>query len=109
VTAVGAATAPVAAAHTLAPEVVIARIAGTATVEAAARDATTPRLLVVRVGPGWERLGPTERLALAEEWHRHWRDAVPQGIVAVLDAGSGRPVVNFDGAGRARATTPPPR
>jgi hypothetical protein len=89
----------------VAPDEVIARIAAEksgAGVESVARDARASRLLVVRVGPAWTRLAPARRLALADAWRHLWRDAVPRGIVAVLDAATGRALVNFDATGRAR-------
>jgi hypothetical protein len=64
------------------------------------------------VGPGWLALPAAERRAAAEQWLQGWRHAVPQGIVAVVDAASGRARVNFDAHGHARvedAAGPTPR
>jgi len=62
------------------------------------------RLLVVRVGSGWRRAAPAARREAAESWWVRWRHAVPQGIVAVLDAATDRSLVNFDAQGRAALT-----
>jgi len=62
------------------------------------------RLLVIRVGPGWQRVAPATRRQTAESWLARWQLAVPQGIVAVLDAASDRSLVNFDPGGRATLT-----
>jgi hypothetical protein len=72
----------------------------------AARDAALPRLLVVRVGPGWRTLSDDARRRAADDWLALWRHAVPQGIVGVLDDATGRPVVNYDAAGNARLVAP---
>jgi hypothetical protein len=98
-------------AHSPAPEDVIAALRGPqgrdAGVVAADRDGHLARLLVVRVGPAWAALAPARQRALAEDWRRHWRTAVPDGVVGVVDAASGRPVVNYDARGRARLPSPP--
>jgi hypothetical protein len=73
-----------------------------------ARDAHVPRLLLVRVGADWYALDPERRRAFADGWRRHWREAVPDGLVGVLDAASGKPAVNYDGRGRARLLPPAP-
>ncbi len=93
-------------AHTVAPEEVVAKIAsppvreayGILTVE---RAPEVPRLLVVRVGRKWNELPVTMRQDAATEWQALWRHAVAQGIVAVLDANTGAPVINFDAQGHA--------
>jgi hypothetical protein len=103
-------TAATGLAHTIPPDEVIARVLGErarAGVASAERDAKVSRLLVVRVGAPWTQLPAARRLELADEWRHLWRDAVPQGIVAILDAETGKTVVNFDGAGRAHVTPPP--
>jgi hypothetical protein len=66
------------------------------------RDEAVARLLMVRVGPRWAELPAAERAALAEAWRREWREAVPNGLLGVVDAENGAAVVNFDAAGRAR-------
>lgn len=86
--------------HTLSPDAIVAQLGGEAArreagVESAARDPRLPRLLVVRVGPAWASLPVERRAALAAAWWRTWRHAVPQGIVAILDAASDRSVVRF--------------
>src|SRR5215470_8672983 len=93
-------------AHTVTPEEVVAKIAsppvreayGILTVE---RAPEVPRLLVVRVGDKWNELPVTMREDAASDWLVLWRHAVAQGIVAVLDGKTGRPVINFDAQGRA--------
>ncbi len=65
------------------------------------------RLLLVRVGPGWASVYPARRIAAAEGWYQLWRDAIPNGIVAVVDARD-RPLVHFDVTGRALLRDPPP-
>jgi hypothetical protein len=62
------------------------------------------RLLVIRVGPGWRRVAAATRRKAAASWLSRWRHAVPQGIVAVLDASSDRSLVNFDSDGHAALT-----
>ena len=62
------------------------------------------RLLVIRVGPGWQRVAAAARREAAESWLARWRHAVPQGIVAVLDAATDRSLVNFEPGGRATLT-----
>jgi hypothetical protein len=93
-----------AAGHWPRPEDVIERIgrAAAAGVVGARRDETVARLLVVRVGPSWATVPAAERTALAEEWRRDWRAAVPNGLLGIVDAERGAAVVNFDANGRAR-------
>ena len=93
-----------AAGHWPRPEEVIERIghAAAAGVVDARRDETVARLLIVRVGPSWAAVPAAERTALAEQWRRDWRAAVPNGLVGVVDAERGDAVVNFDANGRAR-------
>jgi hypothetical protein len=61
----------------------------------AERDRANPRVLVVRVGAPWFDLAGEERLLQARIWREDWRRAVPQGVVAVLDARSDAPVIGF--------------
>jgi hypothetical protein len=100
-----------AAAHWPAPEEVVAAIRGPVGREVGvvevARDARVARLLVVRVGGTWYDLAPARRRALAEGWLDQWREALPEGLVGVVDAASGRPVVNYDARGAARLPSPP--
>lgn len=98
--------AAAAAAHWPRPEDVIGRIGSQAMRETlgvveVARDPRLPRLLVVRVGEKWPEAEPSARRAAAEEWWSSWRHIVSQGIVAVLEQGTERPLVNFDPDGRA--------
>jgi hypothetical protein len=67
----------------------------------AAPDPALARLLVVRVDQRWRAVSDTERRSAAETWLAHWREAIPQGIVAILDDATARPLVNFDATGRA--------
>ena len=92
--------------HRLTPEQVMARVRATdmsahfyvAEVE---RSAALPRMLVVRVGPGWWDAEASLRTQVAEKWLHMWESAVTGGIVAVVDDRD-RAVVNYDGNGRAR-------
>jgi hypothetical protein len=96
--------ATAAAAHTPLPEDVLASLGAPsmrvgAGIERADRDPRNPRLLVVRVGPSWFALPADARAAAAAEWYDDWRRVVPQGVVAVLDAGTDRVVVRFGRGG----------
>lgn len=102
-----------AGAHTESPETVVADLgspqaaeqSGIARVE---RDARQPRLLVVRVGEGWWKLPTEVRRDRARGWADRWRHAVPQGIIAVLDARTDRPVVRFGARGEVVGVAPVP-
>lgn len=99
-----------AAAHHATPEQVVARLNSAdmrvpfdiASVE---RSPELPRMLLVRVGKGWAQIDAVRRVEIAEEWYTLWRDAVPNGILAIVDAAD-RPLVNFDPGGRARLQGP---
>lgn len=111
-----------AAAHHATPQEVVARLNGTEMrteygIASAAIAEDLLRMLVVRVGPAWFQIDPVRRVGAAESWYALWRDAVPDGVLAIVDAAE-RPVVNFDSAGRARlndavtarpTAAPPPR
>lgn len=110
-----------AAAHWLQPEEIVAGLAHDAQLRASVgvldvyRDPKLPRLLVIKVQRDrWEAAPTTMRIQLAEEWLATWRHNVPEGIVAVLDAGTAQSVVHFDTLGHARlravapAVTPSP-
>ena len=91
-------------AHTPAPEDVVATIAEPAArvaagVERAQRDVRNPRVLLVRVGPTWFAQPREARAAAAAEWRGAWRRAVPDGVVAVLDAATDRAVVRYGPGG----------
>jgi hypothetical protein len=93
-----------AGAHTPAPEDVVASIAEpgarvAAGVERAERDMRNPRVLLVRVGPQWFVRPREARAAAAAEWRAAWRRAVPDGVVAVLDAATDRAVVRWGPGG----------
>ena len=91
-------------AHTPAPEDVVATIAEPAArvaagVERAERDMRNPRVLLVRVGSAWFARPRDARAAAAAEWRDAWRRAVPDGVVAVLDAATDRAVVRWGPGG----------
>lgn len=93
-------------AHWTSPEELIRRLESnqirhTFDVREVRRDPALPRLLLIRVGPRWSEVPAERRTAWAEEWNHLWRSTIPSGIVAVLDAGTDQPLVNFDPAGRA--------
>jgi hypothetical protein len=96
-----------AAAHWTPPEAIVAELnadAGRGSgVEGAERDAKVPRLLVIRVGDRWYALTPAARRAQAADWLGRWRASVDQGIVAVLDARTAKPVVEFGPGGTVKA------
>ena len=98
-------TAP-ATAHWVQPEEIIRRLDSGETrkafgIEEVKRDPSLPRLLVVRVGPGWSDVAAAQRIEAAEEWNHMWRSSVPSGILAILDAHSDKALVNFDTKGNA--------
>lgn len=98
--------APAVDAHWQRPEDVMARIVAPASRETlgvvtATRDPRLPRLLIIRVGAPWAAADTARRRHVAEEWWTAWRHVVPQGIVAILEEGSDRPLVNFGVGGRA--------
>lgn len=66
-----------------------------------ARHENVPRLLVIRVGPGWHQASAPARRTAAEQWRARWRLAVPQGIVAVVDHATDGSLVNFSAHGHA--------
>jgi hypothetical protein len=93
-----------AAAHFASPESILTGVNAEETrrawgVERAARDAKVPRLLVIRVGPHWYARPASERRTQAAAWHDLWRTNVSQGITAILDDATGKPVVQFGRGG----------
>jgi hypothetical protein len=66
-------------------------------VEGAYRDAKAPRLLVIRVAGRWYERSAADRRTQAQSWHDLWRNNVPQGIVAIIDATTHAPAVEFGG------------
>jgi hypothetical protein len=87
-------------AHTLSAEEVVASLASPAArvatgVERVAPSPANERVLVVQVGRRWYDLPVEDRAATAGEWRDLWRHAMPSGVVAVLDARTGSPVVRF--------------
>jgi hypothetical protein len=101
-----------AAAHWTAPETIVAELNGDAGrklgVERAERDAKVPRLLLVRVGERWYAVPAAARKAQAAEWLARWRESVEQGIVAVLDARTAKPVVGFGARGTVESVSDAP-
>jgi hypothetical protein len=98
------ATAAAASAHWETPAAVAAGVragedAAGWGVTAAAPDAHVPRLLVVRVGDAWFAHPAGARARRATAWLARWRHSVPHGVIAVLDAASGTPVVRFGAGG----------
>jgi hypothetical protein len=92
-------------AHLVTPDEVIQSLINTGArqkfdITAAERSTDMPGLLIIRVGPGWAGVYPTRRVVAAEEWYQLWRDAVPNGVLGIVD-GAERPVVTFDPAGHA--------
>lgn len=103
-----------AAGHAPPPAGVVAAIDGEASrrawgVEGARRDAQTPRLLVIRVGPGWYARPIAARRAQAAEWLRVWRHAVERGVVAVVDGRTAAAVVRFGPGGQVLEVAEAPR
>lgn len=93
-------------AHSLSAAQVMARLRAADMVEAfdvvsVERKADLERLLLVRVGPGWQRADPALRREVAQKWLHMWKAATANGIVAVLDADSEASLVGFDAQGRA--------
>lgn len=98
-------------AHWIGPEQVIAELRTAAARETygiteVTRHPNLPRLLVLRVGPRWSELEPSKRRAAAEKWMERWRHSVPQGIIAILEDGTDRSLVNFDVQNRAALRDP---
>jgi hypothetical protein len=102
-----------AAAHWTPPETIVAELNGEAGrklgVERAERDAKLPRLLLIRVGERWYALPSAARKAQSADWLARWRESVQQGIVAVLDARTATPVVDFGPRGTVEGVAGSPR
>lgn len=103
----------VARAHTLTAGQVIARVGAADSVEAfgvvsVERSADLDRLLIVRVGKGWQEADPELRRTVSEKWLHMWRAATRNGVVAVINATGGTSLVGYDADGRATLTNPPP-
>jgi hypothetical protein len=102
-----------AAAHWEEPEAIVAELDGSPAVRAfgvvgARRDERAPRLLVIRVAGRWYERPPGARRRKVEEWLDRWRHSVPQGLIAILDAGTGAPVVRFGAGGVVAGLAGPP-
>jgi hypothetical protein len=78
-------------------------------VEEARRDERTPRLLVVRVGERWYALPRAERKIRAAAWWDLWHHNVAGGIIAILDARTEKPVVQFGSRGQVTEVASQPR
>jgi hypothetical protein len=105
---------PIARAHWVAPEDIVAGLNQNeglrlhAGLVEAKVDRKLPRLLIIRVKrETWQKVPPEKRLALAQAWRNDWYHAVEAGIVAVLDADTDRALVNYDGLGNARLAGDP--
>jgi hypothetical protein len=101
-----------AAAHQVSPADVLSQIDNASAraafdVTAVERQADDPRRLVIRVGPGWASVYPERRRNAAEVWCHLWRDAVPNGTVAIVDRND-LPMVSFDADGYATLEDPEP-
>jgi hypothetical protein len=100
-------------AHWVTPDQILADLNSPQTraalgVSQATRDERTPRLLIIRVGDRWYALDPAIRKAQATAWRDLWHHNVPGGIIAVLDAGTGKPVVQFGPQGKVDRLGGPP-
>ena len=96
-----------AAGHETRPEDIVADLGSAASrttrgVERAERSPSNPRVLVVRVGDRWYALPAESRRTLAAQWLADWRRAVAAGVVAVLDARTDQPVVQYGAGGVVR-------
>jgi len=103
-----------ASAHWLTPEAIVAELNSPRArevlgVEGAVRDEKAPRLLVIRVGEGWYRLPSAARRTQAKDWLSTWRHSVAEGVVAILDARTQKPVVHFGPGGRVEGVAAAPR
>jgi hypothetical protein len=99
------------AAHSVRPEDVVARLQSPELrarfdILSVAPNPKLPRLVLIRVGPKWHDVPNGDRIHAAEQWQHLWRDSMPGGIVAILDAASDAPLVNFDAEGHARLKAP---
>lgn len=59
------------------------------------------RLLIVRVGKRWHESDERLRRRVAEEWLHLWRDAMPNGILGIVNESNGNSLVGFDVDGKA--------
>jgi hypothetical protein len=103
--------AAAAAAHWVKPEDVIARLQAPELrarfdIVSVAPNAKLPRLVLIRVGPKWHEVPEDQRTSAAEQWQHLWRDSTPGGVIAILDATSDAPLVNFDAQGHATLKEP---
>ncbi|MEW6735435.1 MAG: hypothetical protein AB1489_29360 [Acidobacteriota bacterium] len=73
-------------------------------VERAEQSEKLPRLLVIEVNERWFKLSETERRNLAKKWYGLWRHSVPNGIVSIIEKGSGDAVVNYQPGGHVELT-----
>jgi hypothetical protein len=99
-------------AHTTSTASVISKIAAddmkqAVGVVSVATNPNLERLLVVRVSARWHEADEGLRRHLAQEWRHLWRDAISDGIVAVVDDDGGNSLVGYDLDGRATLRAQP--
>jgi hypothetical protein len=104
-------TAAAAGAHSVQPRDVLAKLQSPGLrarfdIVSVAPDAKLARLVLIRVGPKWHDVPVDQRINAAEQWQHLWRDSMPGGIVAIIDAARDTPLVNFDTAGHATLKKP---
>lgn len=95
-----AALAPVAGAHTISVEEVLAVLNDPKEKEKtgvvrAKQDPRLARLLVVEIGARWYAIDRGGREKLAGEWLGLWRHSLAKGVVSVLDERTGEAVVKY--------------
>jgi hypothetical protein len=98
--------ATVGSAHTASAPTVIARISAddmkkAVDVVSVTTDPNLERLLIVHVGKRWHETDERLRRHVAEEWLHLWKDAVPNGIVGIVNESNGNSLVGFDVDGKA--------
>ena len=106
--------AGLARAHWTSPDEVVAQVTSPASrkslgVESATHDPKNPRLLIIRVGADWYALPRAKRAKQSKEWLDLWHRSVEQGIVAILDAKTDKPVVRFVRTDVAETLDSPPK
>jgi len=69
-------------------------------IERASMHEKLPRLLIIEVNKHWFELSVDERIENAKKWYSIWRHSVPDGVVSILGAEKGVPVVFYRPDGR---------
>ena len=64
-------------------------------------------MLVIRVGPRWYERNAADRRTQAAAWADLWRRNVEGGVVAIVDAKTEKPVVQFGRNGEVVGVAPP--